>query len=382
MTLLDRPEMAAALGISLPSTSFSNAGSVDGTGGTLGGNTEVRNKAATIPGGYLLWPLGPDWRLGLAVTTPFGQGTHYDAGWVGRYQTIDSELRTVDIGPSVAWRARDWLSLGAGLDIQYARAKRSHAIDFGTICFGTVGPASCAGAGLLPQSADGHARVDLDSWGYGYNVGALLRPASGIRVGLAYRSAIRHEFEGDSDVTAPASAAPVTASGGFDDTTARANVTFPESVALGVSFDVGQRWTLLGEILWTHWSRFERLTLDFANPLQTDTTQEQDRRDTFRFSAGAIYALTASLSVQAGAAFSESPAPDATRAPDLPDAPRWMFGAGLRFAVTPDIILQGSYNLLWNRDVSVAHSAPAAGTVRGSFDGSAQGIGFQVIGRF
>src|SRR5205807_2819101 len=71
-----------------------------------------------------------DLTVGLGITSPFGLETDYSPDWVGRYAALRTKLLTLDIQPTVAWRW-DRLSLGAGLDIQYASARLTQAIDFG-----------------------------------------------------------------------------------------------------------------------------------------------------------------------------------------------------------------------------------------------------------
>ena len=118
-----------------------------------------------------------DIKAGIGINSPFGLKTKYPADWIGRYHAIDSVVKSFNINPAIAWKAHERMSLGAGLNFQYFDAELSNAIDYGAACFGAFGPAACAGAGITPQSRDGIARVSGDSWGWGWNVGALsVRP--------------------------------------------------------------------------------------------------------------------------------------------------------------------------------------------------------------
>ena len=58
--------------------------------------------------------------VGLGVIHPFGLGIEYDRAWFGRYDSVKSDLLTVNFGPAVSVQVTDWLSLGGGIDIQYA----------------------------------------------------------------------------------------------------------------------------------------------------------------------------------------------------------------------------------------------------------------------
>src|SRR5438093_13162392 len=72
--------------------------------------------------------------IGLGASTPYGLRTSWTPGWVGRYHAIDSELLTVNVNPSLAVKVTDWLSLGGGADIEYAKARLTNALDLGSIC--------------------------------------------------------------------------------------------------------------------------------------------------------------------------------------------------------------------------------------------------------
>lgn len=100
-----------------------------------------------------------------------------------------AELKTININPTIAAKLSDQLSIGAGLNIQYADAELSNAIDFGLI-------GRRVGLPTTPQGADGAVNIRGDDWSLGYNVGLMYTPSPNTRIGLAYRSGINHELEG------------------------------------------------------------------------------------------------------------------------------------------------------------------------------------------
>ncbi len=72
-------------------------------------------------------------RFALGVNAPFGLETDYNDGWVGRYHALQTQLSTLNVNPTIAFEPIPGLSFGAGLQLQYADAKLSNAVDFGTI---------------------------------------------------------------------------------------------------------------------------------------------------------------------------------------------------------------------------------------------------------
>ena len=99
-----------------------------------GGNGGDPGDLAVIPAFYFSHEVNHRWALGVAVNSPFGLGTKYDDGWVGRYHALNTELQTINLNPSFGFRINEQLSLGGGLDVQYAKAKLSNACFGATLC--------------------------------------------------------------------------------------------------------------------------------------------------------------------------------------------------------------------------------------------------------
>src|SRR5207247_5459969 len=163
--------------------------------------------------------------------------------------------------PAIAWKVRDNLSLGGGLNFQYLKASLSNAIDFGAACFGSpFGPAACAGAGITPQTKDGIAKVSGDSWGVGWNVGATFEVAPDVRLGVAYRSSIKHEIKGDATFSNPALPGPFAAlTAGAAKTGARSTVKTPDSLSVSVYGQISPKWALVADATWTGGRKFKGL---------------------------------------------------------------------------------------------------------------------------
>lgn len=158
------------------------AGAAVGLGTDGGGNA---GRPTPLPALFASTPIVPAqlW-FGLALTTPFGQSLEYEDEFFGRYDSLRSQLRTFDLAPSVAWRVSDRPSLGGGIDVQAADAELTNAL-----------PDPLAPGGPSP-STDGRALLDGSGFGFGLNLGALIKPWQGGRIGLHYRSAIEHERDG------------------------------------------------------------------------------------------------------------------------------------------------------------------------------------------
>ena len=129
---------------------------------------------------------------------PFGLVVDYDPNWVGRYDSLRSDLRTIDYGFSAAYRWK-FISVGAGFDAQYSSAVLTQAIDFGLLGFAKGIP------GFAPGKNDGVLRLEGSDVSYGFNVGGIVEylqpgqvPFLGTgRFGVSYRSGITQNYTGD-----------------------------------------------------------------------------------------------------------------------------------------------------------------------------------------
>src|SRR5574343_2074647 len=171
---------AGATGVG-PSYQYRNNAGVE-SGGDAG-------SWAAVPNGYMSWQMSKDLYLGFGVSAPFGLATEYNTPWAGAAQAIKSEIKTINFNPSVGYRVNDKVSLGFGINYQ--------TID---------GELTRTGVALKGDDA---------SWGW--NAGALFTLSPAMRVGIAYRSAIKHRLEGDLTGAAP-TAIPIRADVELPDT--------------------------------------------------------------------------------------------------------------------------------------------------------------------
>ena len=375
MTRLSSARLTLAGHIIRPSAKFSDSGTTDALGNPIasGGNGGDAGGVALVPNAYYTRPLANDTILGIGINAPFGLTTEYDDNWVGRYQAIKSELKTVNINPSLAWKASDLWSLGAGINIQYIEAELSNALDTGSICYGLAGPATCGLFGLAPQQADGKATIEGDDWSFGFNLGALYEFDADSRIGIAYRSRISHTLKGNADFTIPAAfqnfltAASSTA---FSDTGASASVSLPETLSVSAYHALDERWAILADVTWTRWSRFKELRVRFDSG-QPDSVTDEHWENALRYSLGMNYRYNDRWLLRAGVAFDEEPIPDAAhRTPRIPGNDRRWLALGASYRGSARMSLDVGYAHLFVRDTPIAHANSSAGSIIGNYDNS------------
>lgn len=332
--------------------------------GTLGGDIGLD---AFVPAAYTTVEFAPDWRFGLAITSPWGLVTKSPADSIARYHALTSSLRTINITPAVSWQVLPNLSLGAGLQVQYASARLSSALDFGGIGAAQRIP------GFVPGTRDGRSTAEGTDTAVGFQLGAQWEPLAGTRLGLAFRSAIFHELRGDA--TFESVPFPLSLSPSFANTRGTAKLVTPETVTLGLTQRIDDRWTLLGGLEWTNWSRFRELIVNFESGRPPSVTEE-NWRDSIFASIGAEYRWSQDLMLRAGFAYDQTPVRNADRTPRIPDNDRYWLSLGASYQIHRNITLSAAYTHIFTSDASVNLQDPGprnTNLLRGNLNSTYEG---------
>lgn len=359
MTYLPDNQLAVALHAIKPSANFDNNGShrAAATGGLLtpGSDGGDAGSWAFAPNIFYAKEINQNIRLGIGISAPFGLKTEYDKDWVGRYQAIKSELQTININPSVAFKVNDQISLGFGVSAMRAEADLTNAVDFGTICAVSLG--GC-GTGATFQRRDGFAQVKGDDWGVGWNAGAIFQLNDATRLGVAYRSQVHQKLEGHvnfSNVPAAFALSPALTAG-FANGSISAKLTTPDSISASVFHQVNNQWDVMGDLTWTHWSKFQDLTIVRTSGTlsgQTLNSVPENWDNTIRASVGASYHYNDALKTRIGFAYDESPVTSEFRTPRIPDNDRYWLSLGANYKFSEAGSLDFGFAHLFVKDSSV-----------------------------
>ena len=340
-------------------------------GGNGGGNGA---ESAVVPALYAVVDLSESvrfidgLRIGLGINAPFGLETDYKNGWIGRYHALQSKLKTVNVNPAVAFKVLERLSVGVGLQAQYATAELSNAIDFGSIAAGIPALQPVA----QPTQQDGRGRVEGDDWAFGFTAGLLYEPWQGTRFGVGYRSALKHTLKGDARFRLDPTVGPAIAagSGAFAPTGTRAKLNLPEMVSFGAHHDIDDQWSVMGEAAWTRWSRFDELRIRFGNPAQPDSVTDEEWHDTWFFAAGATYRPSKAWAIRLGTAYDQSPVPNSKRTPRIPDNDRVWLSVGGTYQPAANVAVTLGYTHIFMMDSSIKLSSNDPGNrTRGNLSG-------------
>lgn len=401
MLQLTQAEALVALsGIDIGSE-FHNRNSQAATGQPLGGDGGDAGGWNAVPSAYLVIPTSENLAFGFAFNAPFGLKLEYASDWMGRFQALDSEIKSYNLNPAVSWRVNDWLSVGAGADYQHLQAELTNAVSYTAavgqglqqlVAAGALSPAAVPALLAANTGLEGHARVRGDDSSWGYNAGVLFTFSRDTRLGLAYRSSIEYDLRGSATFTAPAVtdstgaaiiAAASSPGGALATGPVRVALEVPDSATASLSHRMGSI-ELLADVAWTGWSSVRELRVVRDSGTTLSVTPEQ-WRDTWRYALGATYKMNDRWKLRGGVAYDETPVPDETRTARLPDGDRKWLAVGAQWMPAESTCVDFGYAHLFTDDVSMNQdggNASVYGLLNGQQQSSVDIVSVQLARRF
>ena len=401
-----RPQMGGVFNIITPSIKFKNDGSLPAANQPLGGTGGDAGGYNYIPNLYVSVPINAQWTFGLGVNVPFGLKTEYDDGWLGRYQALKSEIKTINVNPALSWQVTPTLAIGAGVNYQRIDATLTNNVNYsGALLTAAAGPPANIPPGSptfnaiagLTGALDSKATVTGDDDAWGWNVGIAWDATPQLRVAAAYRSEVKYNISGNIDFANPTVTLPAGTPAQLAGTIAllsagvnskalynrglTADATLPQIANFSFLYQLDRQWELMGDVQWTGWSSVPELKF-----VPTDGSVlppvTLNWRDTYKYSLGASYRYNEQWKWRFGGAFDQTPANTTNTTVRLPDSDRWWLTVGGEYRATPN----------WKLDAGVAYifadspnfnqnqgSTGANGLVKGSYDASVWILSLQAV---
>jgi long-chain fatty acid transport protein len=266
---------------------------ITATGGaTLGLGAESGDIAdpAAVPASYANYQLSDQLYFGLAINSGFGLVTKPDNLWAGSPIAVTSDVFTLNVNPTIAYKLTPDLTVGVGVQIEYLDVRLTN----------------------LGRSAE------VDDIGFGFTAGATWTPVAGTTLGIGWRSAVDFDLEGDISRVGSLAA------------DANAELTLPDIVTIGLRQRLTEQLDLLVGYEWTNWSRLGTIRLDSA----VDEELRLEYDNGHFVSLGLEYDYSPETTLRFGVAWEKSPVSDEERNVFLPDSDRlWLsVGATHRFS--------------------------------------------------
>jgi long-chain fatty acid transport protein len=304
-------------------------------------------KSKVAPSLYGMYSLSNDLKLGLSVNAPFGFVTEYDSDFVGRYHALKTDLKIIDVAPSLAYRINKEWSVGVAFVARYADATLTNAVDFGLLGFPNT----------VPGTLDGSAKLTGNTWAYGYKAGLTFQPTDDLRIGLAYHGAMNMTLKGEIAFQYPGNTpAPLMAglqAKGFKSGGGKAELDLPADTSLGFDYKVSSTFSLQGEACLTTWSRFKTLVAqltDNVSPQVTSVITDENWRDTWFYSLGGTWKVDPTWTLRAGLAHDQGAVTDGYRTPRIPDGDRTWVSLGASYLYSKALSFDVGYSHLFVKD--------------------------------
>lgn len=406
MSRLSSTQIAAAVHFITPSIKLNDNGSVAAQFQTLGGTGGDAGSTAVVPNLYIAVPINQQLAVGIGVNAPFGLVTEYDDTWLGRFQAIKSEVRTLNVNPAIAWRVSNNLSIAVGADYQRIRATFTNRVNYSAALAQAAQQAALAGqipAAVIPSflaavpGLEAGARIDGDDSAWGWNVGALWNVDDRSRLGAQYRSKLKYTIAGNVNFdrpslpALPAALAPIGAalSAGVNNTAlfnggVSTPIELPAIANVSYFRMLNDRWDIMADAQWTGWNKIQNLTFTRTTGALLSSTPE-NFKNTWRVSFGANYRYSDRWMFRGGIAWDQSPINDTDRTPRLPDEDRVWFSIGAQYKLNPQLKFDVGYTYIAVKDASInqsAGNAVASGLIKGSYDANVNIVSGQVTYSF
>ncbi len=317
---------------------------------------------ALVPALHLAHPLGERAVFGFSIVSPFGLSTDWGNDSPLRYAGTLTELLTLLVSPEIGGYITDNLSIGVGLDLEWAR------VTFNAVAGDPAGLQylESFGAPVTPTFLDSRSENTGNSFGIGFHAGVLaFFNDEHTRIGLNFQSAVNHRFDGKSTLSGrladPNLMDPTAVY--TSDTLSSNDTRLPSITTLSAYQDITDHWVVLGSLVYTGWSVFKKTQLDNVAGFNIDeSTQglvtivtDQNYRNAWRFALGALYDVNEHWTLRIGGGYDQTPTVDAERDVRLPDMDRWAIACGLHYQPRPTIGFDFGYVYLWGAGRASVH---------------------------
>jgi len=342
MALMDRPMFSVGAVFIDPGVD------IDGTSPT-GNSLDAKNIAPTawVPNIHYVQPLNDQWWVGGSVTSNYGLATEFNDSYTAGPYAGKTDLTTMNLNLSTAYRLNQHFSFGVGFDAVYARAKIERYAGESLASFN------------IPADTQ-IAHLKGDEWGYGWNAGILYEVDENNRFGLTYRSEVKIDFDGDYRSSLPSTLNPLNQAMnlglpfGTNGNTIPGALTLnlPEMWEVSAYHKVAPKWAVHYSLAYTSWSQFQELKATGTSG-QELFYKDESFKDAYRIALGTSYFYDDNWTFRTGIAFDDSPVPAQTRSISIPDQDRLWLSAGTSYAFNQDASVDVGVSYMHGQHVTV-----------------------------
>ena len=271
-----------------------------------------------------------DLSVGLAVNTPFGLSMAWPSDWKGRFLIQDVSFKAITIQPTVSYKIKDIVGIGAGFVIAYGDVDLNKAIP------------------LQDANGEGSLNMTGSTIKYGFNAGVQVRPMKGLDLGLSYRSKINMSVDGaDATFKVPASVSP-----NFPNNKVDVTLPLPANLDFGASYEINDRIMVGIDLNYVFWNVYDSLIFDFqtTTPAIQRTAQPKLYQDRLISRVGVQWKISDLITVRAGGYFDPSPVKSDYLDPMLPSSDEIGLTCGLSIYPVKGLSIDAAFEYLMSTE--------------------------------
>jgi long-chain fatty acid transport protein len=326
-----------------------------------GDTAQMRRQNFFIPNMYVSIPVVDKLTVGIGANSYFGLATHWAEDSNLRYVATESEIENKNYTLAAAYQVTDNWSVGLSSDYDDSKISLSKRL-------------------IQPGGADGDFQLKGKDGAFGYRIASLFKINEANQWGIMYRSRFTHNYEGKAylDQLNNSGSAYQTIFGGPSyETKVTSKMTLPQSVVIGYSFKPIERLRVNLDLEWMDWSSIKNQAVNFTQ--ETDATRlsvlnsgnptSKDWKSVWSQSIGLEYAATDTLRLRGGYYHHDSPIPNDTFDPSLPDSDSHGITTGFGYDLTKNITIDMAYSLLiyHPRKVDNDNGSASGATIDGKY---------------
>jgi len=269
-----------------------------------------------------------DLSIGVAVNTPYGLSLAWPDDWKGRYIIQNISFKAITIQPTISYKIKNIIGIGAGLVISYGNVELNKAI-----------PLSDS------TGNDGKVNIKGNTTKLGYNAGIQIHPMKGLNIGIDYRSKIDMAVKnGDATFTVPAALASE-----FPANKVNVTLPLPANLDLGVSYEFNEKLMIGLGLNYVFWKVYDSLAFDFQTPTSAVAAHQSSAKkysNMLIVRLGAQYKINKLIAVRIGGYYDPSPVKDDYVDPLLPTSNEIGLTCGLSIFPCKGFSIDGSFEYL------------------------------------
>lgn len=295
---------------------------------------------------------------GITLYTPYGSSINWGKAWPGATLNESVSLQVFTVQPTLAWRASEKFSIGAGLMISWGNVNLSKGLltwdmasKLGDIAWQAAAlqsqlipgspnpgekPAEPADKNIPPASVNLSGTSDL---ALGFSVGLMYNINEKWTLGASLRSEMDMKVKkGDAAVSYDAS--PFLQNVLRESLDEMSSTNFSASMPCPYVFTVGAAYRPLGnleiaaDVQLNGWASYDYLDIKFAGLSKFDQKIKKNYRDAMTFHLGAQWGVTKKLDLRAGLMVDLSPCDTDYYNPETPAMTKIEPSIGLTFRPT------------------------------------------------